>query len=173
MMHGPDGTDYQEWISWTEIARRSGSRCCTVSSVATRTPSNWSCTFAPDGAATRIEMRTAFATKELRDQAVEKYHAIEGGQQTLGNLAAYVAEIVRKERRADGREGVLQRDEEGPDNDIARATHERTGASVMGKRTSSRSRSHPCCSAPESACSRAWTRAASPWSRSARRRRSV
>src|ERR1700759_1777568 len=20
MMHGPDGTDYQEWISWTEIA---------------------------------------------------------------------------------------------------------------------------------------------------------
>jgi hypothetical protein len=27
---------------------------------------------------------------------VEKYHAIEGGQQTLSNLAAYVAEIVRK-----------------------------------------------------------------------------
>jgi len=31
---------------------------------------------------------------------------------------------------------------------------------------------HPCCSAPESACSRAWTRAAWPWSRSARSRRS-
>ena len=28
---------------------------------------------------------------------VEKYHAIEGGQQTRGNLAAYVTEIVRKE----------------------------------------------------------------------------
>jgi hypothetical protein len=25
-----------------------------------------------------------------------KYHAIEGGQQTLNNLAAYVTEIVRK-----------------------------------------------------------------------------
>ncbi len=138
--------------------------------------------------------------------------------------------------------------EEGRDNDIARETFERTGASVMGKRmfdageqawpeeapfhrpvfvvthekrdpwerpggttfhfvndgiepaldqareaagdrdvriagggatileyvrsTSSRSRSHPCCSAPESACSRAWTRAAWPWSRSARSRRS-
>jgi hypothetical protein len=31
-----------------------------------------------------------------RDEAVEKYHAIEGGQQTLSNLAAYVTEIVRK-----------------------------------------------------------------------------
>jgi hypothetical protein len=27
---------------------------------------------------------------------VEKYHAIEGGQQTLNNLAVYVTEIVRK-----------------------------------------------------------------------------
>jgi hypothetical protein len=36
-----------------------------------------------------------FPSKELRDEAVEKYHAIEGGRQTLGNLAAYVAEIER------------------------------------------------------------------------------
>jgi hypothetical protein len=40
LMHGPDGTDYQEWISWTEIARGSGSRCSTVSPAATRTPSS-------------------------------------------------------------------------------------------------------------------------------------
>ena len=32
----------------------------------------------------------------LQGEAVEKYHAIEGGQQTLGNLAAYLTEIVRK-----------------------------------------------------------------------------
>ena len=31
-------------------------------------------------------MRTVFPTKELRDEAVEKYHAIEGGRQTLSNL---------------------------------------------------------------------------------------
>ena len=53
-------------------------------------------TFAPDGAATLIEMHTVFPTKEQRDEAVERYHAIEGGQQTLGNLAAYVAQIVQK-----------------------------------------------------------------------------
>jgi hypothetical protein len=40
-------------------------------------------------------MHTVFPTKELRDEAVEKYHAIEGGQQTLGNLAVYVAELVQ------------------------------------------------------------------------------
>jgi hypothetical protein len=42
-------------------------------------------------------MRTVFPTRALRDEAVEKYHAIEGGQQTLSNLAAYVTEILRKE----------------------------------------------------------------------------
>src|ERR687894_67969 len=49
----------------------------------------------PDGAATRIVMRTVFRTRELRDEAVEKYHAVEGGEQTLSNLAAYVTGIVR------------------------------------------------------------------------------
>ena len=41
-------------------------------------------------------MRTVFPTTRLRDQAVENYHAIEGGEQTLSNLAAYVAEIAQK-----------------------------------------------------------------------------
>ena len=40
-------------------------------------------------------MRTVFPTKELREEAVEKYHAIEGGQQTLSNLADYVIAIAR------------------------------------------------------------------------------
>ena len=54
-------------------------------------------TFAPAGEETRIVMRTVFPTKELRDEAVEKYHAIEGGEQTLRNLAAYVAELARND----------------------------------------------------------------------------
>jgi len=60
----------------------------------TRTPFTSVLTFAPDGAATRIEMRTVFPTRELRDEAVEKYHAIEGGRQTLDSLAAYATEMV-------------------------------------------------------------------------------
>ncbi len=96
VMHGPDGTDYQEWISWTEIAPPE--RIALRHGESRGDPNAFESvlTFAPDGAATRIEMRTVFPTKELRDEAVEKYHAIEGGQQTLSNLAAYVAEIVRK-----------------------------------------------------------------------------
>jgi hypothetical protein len=51
-------------------------------------------TFDPDGAATRLEMRTVFPTKEMRDEAVVKYHAIEAGEQTLAGLAAYVTGLA-------------------------------------------------------------------------------
>jgi uncharacterized protein YndB with AHSA1/START domain len=96
VMNGPDGTDYQEWILWTEIAPPE--RIALLHGEFRGDPNAFESviTFAPDGAATRIEMRTVFSTKELRDEVVEKYHAIEGGQQTLSKLAAYVTEIVRK-----------------------------------------------------------------------------
>lgn len=103
VMHGPDGTDYQEWIAWTEIdpperiALRHGESRDDPNAFETIV------TFAPDdgdAAATRIEMHTVFATAAQRDEAVEKYHAVEGGQQTLANLAAYVAS-----RRSDGGAG--------------------------------------------------------------------
>jgi uncharacterized protein YndB with AHSA1/START domain len=96
VMHGPDGTDYPEWISWTEIAPPE--RIALLHGEFPGDPNVFESvvTFAPDGAATRIEMRTVFATTAQRDEAVEKYHAIEGGRQTLDHLAAYVTEIVRK-----------------------------------------------------------------------------
>ena len=96
VMHGPDGTDYQEWITWREIVPPE--RIALLHGESRGDPNAFESvlTFAPDGAATRIEMRTVFPTRQLRDEAVEKYHAIEGGQQTLSNLAAYVTEIVRK-----------------------------------------------------------------------------
>jgi uncharacterized protein YndB with AHSA1/START domain len=96
VMHGPDGTDYQEWISWTEIIPPE--RIALLHGESRGDPNAFGSvlTFAPDGAATRIEMRTVFPTKQLRDEAIEKYHAIEGGQQTLSNLAAYVSENLRK-----------------------------------------------------------------------------
>ncbi len=95
VMHGPDGTDYTEWISWTEIAPPK--RIALLHGESSGDPNAFESvlTFAPEGPATRIEMRTVFPTKELCDQAVEKYHAIQGGQQTLSNLATYVTEITR------------------------------------------------------------------------------
>src|SRR5689334_1490154 len=96
VMHGPDGTDYPEWITWTEIVPPE--RIALRHGEFRDDPNTFESilAFAADGAATRIVMRTVFPSKELRDQAVEKYHAIEGGQQTLSNLAAYVTETVRK-----------------------------------------------------------------------------
>jgi uncharacterized protein YndB with AHSA1/START domain len=95
VMHGPDGTDYQEWISWTEIAP--AERIALLHGESRGDPNAFRSviTFAPDGVATRIEMHTVFPTKDLRDEAAEKYRAIERGEQTLSNLAAYINEMVQ------------------------------------------------------------------------------
>ena len=95
VMHGPDGTDYPEWITWTEIDPPR--RIALLHGEHRDDPNAFESVlvFEPDGAATRIEMGTVFPTKELRDEAVERYHAVEGGRQTLDNLAAFVAELAR------------------------------------------------------------------------------
>jgi len=95
VMHGPDGTDYSEWITWTEITPPE--RIALVHGESRDDPNAFESvlTFTAGGAGTRIEMRTVFPTKEVHDEAVEKYHAIEGGQQTLINMDAYVTEIAR------------------------------------------------------------------------------
>src|SRR5690348_15429202 len=90
VMHGPDGTDYQEWITWREIVPPE--RIALLHGESRDDPNAFVSflTFEPAGAQTRIVMRTVFPTRALRDEAVEKYHAIEGGEQTLGNLASYL-----------------------------------------------------------------------------------
>jgi uncharacterized protein YndB with AHSA1/START domain len=96
-MHGPDGTDYQEWITWREIVPPE--RIALLHGESRDDPNAFASVlaFEPAGDQTRIVMHTVFPTKELRDEAVEKYHAIEGGEQTLRNLAAYVAELTRND----------------------------------------------------------------------------
>ena len=95
VMHGPDGTDYQEWITWREIVPPE--RIALLHGESRDDPDAFESVlaFEPAGDETRIVMRTVFPTKELRDEAVEKYHAIEGGRQTINNLAGYVTEILR------------------------------------------------------------------------------
>jgi uncharacterized protein YndB with AHSA1/START domain len=96
VLHGPDGTDYQEWITWTGIVPPE--RITLLHGESRDDPNAFESvlTFEAAGAATRIGMRTVFPTAELRDEAAEKHRAVEGGQQTLANLAAYVTEVVRR-----------------------------------------------------------------------------
>ena len=63
VMHGPDGTDYPEWITWTEIAPPE--RIALLHGESRGDPNAFESvlTFEPDGAATRIEMRTVFPTR--------------------------------------------------------------------------------------------------------------
>jgi uncharacterized protein YndB with AHSA1/START domain len=111
VMHGPDGTDYQEWITWTEIVPPE--RITLVHGESRDDPNAFESVLTFEAAGektgeaageeTRIVMRTVFPTRELRDEAVEKYHAIEGGEQTLRNLAAYAAELTATTpKRAEG-----------------------------------------------------------------------
>ena len=54
VMHGPDGTDYQEWISWTEIAPPE--RIALLHGESSGDPNAFESvlTFEPDGAGTRV-----------------------------------------------------------------------------------------------------------------------
>ncbi|MFF7196229.1 SRPBCC family protein [Streptomyces sp. NPDC008079] len=94
VMHGPDGTDYQEWITYTEIVP--SRRIALLHGESRDDPHTFESvlTFEPADEETRLVMRTVFPTRELRDEAAEKYHAVEGGEQTLRNLAVYVAELT-------------------------------------------------------------------------------
>ncbi len=94
-MRGPDGTVHQDWITFTEIIPPR--RIAMLHGDSRGDPDAFESvlTFEPQGVATRIEMRTVFPTTELRDRAIRKSHAIEGGRQTLGHLADYVTEMIR------------------------------------------------------------------------------
>jgi uncharacterized protein YndB with AHSA1/START domain len=90
VMHGPDGTDYPNWITWCEVIRPE--RIALMHGDHADDPDAFESvlTFEARGDMTEVVMRSIFPTAELRDQAVKEYHAIEGGEQTLGRLADYV-----------------------------------------------------------------------------------
>jgi uncharacterized protein YndB with AHSA1/START domain len=90
-MHGPDGTDYENWVRYLVVERPSrliydhggGGKTShmlfqvTVDFVAT-----------PDG--TTVTMRMVFPTVAARDEVVQRYGAIEGGKQHLARLGEHL-----------------------------------------------------------------------------------
>jgi uncharacterized protein YndB with AHSA1/START domain len=92
VMHGPDGTDYKNRIVFLEVApsdrltyRHAGEE--EHDDVKFQT----TVTFADEGGKTRLTMRMTFETAAERNAVVEKYGAIEGGQQTLERLGEHLA----------------------------------------------------------------------------------
>ena len=100
-MHGPDGREYQNLITYLEVdaprrlSYKHGGEQDTE-------PVNFqvTVTFEDDGAArdrTRVTMRSVFPSAKAREFVVRQYNAIEGGKQTLERLGEHLAE-----RRARG-----------------------------------------------------------------------
>ncbi|MFZ0545299.1 MAG: SRPBCC family protein, partial [Candidatus Promineifilaceae bacterium] len=94
VMHGPDGTDYDNEVIYSEILEPE--RLVYVhGSGQENDPEQFqvTVTFAEEGSRTRLTMRMVFASPEQRDMIVEKYGAIEGANQTLDRLADHLAGI--------------------------------------------------------------------------------
>ena len=86
-MHGPDGTDYPNYIVFTEIVKPE--KLAFNHGEDESKPDSFKAVVEMkelDGK-TRVILKSLFPTVEARANAVEKYGAIEGGKQTLGRLA--------------------------------------------------------------------------------------
>jgi len=94
IMHGPDGTDYPNYIEYREIVPPD--RIVFIHGERADDPEAFisTITFVERDGETEVTMRALFKTKELRDKVVKEYGAIEGGKQTLGRLATYVASLI-------------------------------------------------------------------------------
>lgn len=92
VMHGPDGRDYLNRIVYDEIippARLVYHHDGDEGSEDVRFQTF--VTFEDDSGRTRLTLRMVFPSAAERDRVAREYGAVEGGQQTLSRLAAYLA----------------------------------------------------------------------------------
>jgi len=92
VMHGPDGRDYQNKITYLEIVpperlvyRHGGDEDLEPVSFQTTV------TFVAEGNKTRVTIHSVFPTAEYRDRVVKEHGAIEGGEQHLARLDEHLA----------------------------------------------------------------------------------
>ncbi|HWV58436.1 MAG TPA: SRPBCC family protein [Longimicrobiales bacterium] len=90
VMHGPDGTDYDNWIRYEVVERPRRLIYMHGESEGDPAAFHVTVTFEPVDGKTRITMRTLLRTPEQRAEA-EGFGAIELGIQTLEKLATYLA----------------------------------------------------------------------------------
>ncbi len=94
VMHGPDGRDYKNLVVWEEIVRperivHSHGNEDAAEPIRFRSTA----TFEDLGGKTRLTMTSVFPSAAERDRVEREHHAVEGGNQTVGRLVDYVAEV--------------------------------------------------------------------------------
>jgi uncharacterized protein YndB with AHSA1/START domain len=98
VMHGPDGVDYQNKTVFVEIARPERLIYSHVSGPRFRT----TVTFEDQEGKTKLTTRTVFESAAEYGVAVERFGAIEGGKQTLGRLAGFLARLTNRRPLPEG-----------------------------------------------------------------------
>jgi uncharacterized protein YndB with AHSA1/START domain len=91
-LHGLDGTDYRNEVTYTEIIEpeliRYDHGPSPIFDVTLRFEDE-------DIAKTKLTMQMLFTTREERDRTVEKFGAIEGQKQTLARLEEYLSQLQK------------------------------------------------------------------------------
>ena len=91
IMHGPDGTDYDNRIAYDEVVRperlvyRHGG-----GGDGEPVQFHVTVTFEDEGGKTRLTMRALFPSADERDRVAKEHRAVEGAQQTLQRLAEHL-----------------------------------------------------------------------------------
>jgi uncharacterized protein YndB with AHSA1/START domain len=92
-MHGPDGTDYPNFITYTEIVKPERI-CYDHGEDETATLFSVVITFDAVGAKTALTMRMLCQSAEQLE-GMKKFGAVEGGQQTLERLENYLSQAQK------------------------------------------------------------------------------
>lgn len=94
-MHGPDGTDFANWILYEEVLRHERLAYAHGDNLGEDPWFHATTTFYEQGKKTLVTLRSVFPSKQARDEVVTRYRAIEGGNQTLARLADHVEEVAK------------------------------------------------------------------------------
>lgn len=95
IMHGPDGTDYPNRITYREVIKPEKLVFSHGDDIDSDPNAFLSTvTFKEVGKKTEITMEMVFNTKAQRDMVVEQYGAIEGNKQTMDRLEKYLGTIA-------------------------------------------------------------------------------
>ena len=89
VMHGPDGTDYKNHIIFDEIVEPERIAFSHVSGPAFRATVR----FVESHGKTVVTLRMVFDTAAQREQVARDFGAVEGQQQTLDRMKAYVGQV--------------------------------------------------------------------------------
>jgi uncharacterized protein YndB with AHSA1/START domain len=92
-MHGPDGVDYPNRIVFVEVVRPERLVYDHGADSPDGADFRAEVFFGDEGPRTRLTMRNLFASSKIREMVSREFHAVEGGQQTLDRLAAYLEAV--------------------------------------------------------------------------------